>query len=306
MVTSVKQPVIFTQQELQRSIIQEKDDGENEFYLVDSMDNYLKFFDPQNILASRLQAKNSINQHKFTDHNNENDSWAFDRDKTRTNYLERLNTWTPYPEVLEEIERQKTQFLSDPRVKEAFKRLVTYKKNKKFTVDDGELVFERVMAGDPEYYQKTVKRAKKKGIRILLNFSQNCGQDYHTFAANTVDMFKIAYVFELMGMPVQILAGFVPQCASSGKQFTGVLFLLKSETEQINLQKSALISCPGLLRYHAFAADGLLLKGQIYSGHGTTTSVSKKFIELAELDFLVGQENKGDKVIAELLKIVEK
>jgi hypothetical protein len=301
----VRTNLTYTQEQLKKSIIQEKDDGENEFYLFDSMESYVTYADPRNILQSNIQPVNSSNRQWFDNYNKDRDHWCFDRDEYRDTYINRLNNWDPYPEVVQEIEKQKGEFLNDPRIKEAFKRLTTYRRNKKFTIDDGELIFERVMSGDPEYYQKNIRKKIKKGIRILLNFSQNCGQNYTTFAKNTVDMFKISYVFELMGIPVQILAGFVPENATDNRRFSATLFLLKSETEQINLQKAALISCPGMLRYHGFAAGALFFKTRINGGYGTTTNVSKKFAELAECDFLIGQENKADKVIKELLKVVE-
>jgi hypothetical protein len=301
----VRTDITYTQEQLKKAIIQEKDDGENEFYLFDSMESYVTYADPRNAKRSNIQLANSSNRSYFDQYNKDEDSWCFDKDRYRDTYINRLNNWDPYPEVVQEIEKKKGEFLSDPRIKEAFKRLTAYRRNKKFTIDDGELIFERVMSGDPEYYQKNIKKKIKKGIRILLNFSQNCGQNYTTFAKNTIDMFKISYVFELMGIPVQILAGFVPLGATYDRQYSATLFLLKSETEQINLQKAALISCPGMLRYHGFMAGALFFKGQISGGYGSTQPVSKKFAELAECDFLIGQENKADKVIEELLKVVE-
>ena len=295
----------YTIEELKSHVIQEKDDGQNEFYLLDSMESFVTYCDPRNALESGIKCPVEANSEYFTQYNRDRDNWCFDRDVYRDTYLNRLNNWDPYPEVIAKIEEQKTQFLSDPRIKEAFKRLTTYRRNKKFTIDDGELMFERVMAGDPEYYQKNIRKKLKKGVRILLNFSQNCGQNYTTFADNTIDMFKIAYVFELMGVPVQILAGFVPQNATYNRKYSSVLFLLKHETEQINLQKAALISCPGLLRYHAFCAGAIFYKNRITGGYGYTYAVDDSFAKLAECDFLVGQANKGDKVIAELLKVVE-
>lgn len=302
----VRTEIKFTQEELNSHIIQEKDDGVNEFYLFDSMESYVTYCDPRNVKNNNIKLKNSNNRFWIDNCDTDSDSWRFDRDGTRNTYIERLNTWTPYPEVTAEIEKQKGEFLSDPRIKEAFKRLTAYRRNKQFTVDDGELVFERVMAGDPEYWQKTIKKSIKKGIRILLNFSQNCGQSYTTFAKNTVDMFKISYVFELMGIPVQILAGFVPLDATEDRKHSATLFLLKHETEQINLQKAALISCPGMLRYHGFVSGAVCFKTEIDSGYGRTLNVNKEFADLAGCDFLIGQENKADKVLEELLKIVEK
>lgn len=160
------------------------------------------------------------------------------------------------------------------------------------------------MSGDPEYYQSNVRKSIKKGIRILLNFSQNCGQSAATFAKNTIEMFKIAYIFELMGIPVQILAGFVPLKATHNKRFAATLFVLKSENENINLQKSALIACPGILRYHGFAAGAVHYTGSITSGYGSTQPVSEEFKKFVNCDFLIGQENRADKVIEELLKLV--
>lgn len=301
----VRTDVTYTKQELDSHVIQQVDDGENEIYVLDSMESYVTYCDPRNVKRSRIEARYGGNSSYFDECDKDQDSWRFDRDQTRDTYLARLNNWDPYPEVINEINTKKNQFLSDPRIKEAFKRLTAYRKNKKFTIDDGELIFERVMAGDPEYYQKTVKKPLKKGIRILLNFSQNCGMDHKTFATNTVDMFKISYIFELMGIPVQIMAGFVPENATYNRKFSTVLFMLKSENEQINLQKSALISCPGMLRYHGFVAGAIFYKNQITGGYGSTRPVSKEFAKLANCDFLVGQANKGDEVINELLKLVE-
>jgi hypothetical protein len=279
-----------------------------DFYLLDSMHSYVNYFNPLNLIDNGItvgRANYSENRRHIGPECRSNQDWRFGEDKTIENYLQRLDDWNPYDKVYNLIEEKKGEFLSDPRIKEAFKRLTLYKRNKKFTIDDGELVFERVMSGDPEYWQKTVRKKIKKGIRILLNFAQNANEGPEVFAANTVDMFKIAYVFELMGVPVQIIAGEAAKGAVERKSYSGVFFMLKSEGEQINLKKAALLACPGMLRCHSFAAGAVLFTGEISYGYGHAQAAPDAYKQLADVDFIVGKGNHGDKVIEELLKVVE-
>jgi hypothetical protein len=294
----------FTRPEIESHLVTKYDDGADEIFVFDSLESYITYCDPELITKSGLKAQYPTNGKWIHESNINVSDWIFDRDKSRSQYLQRVRNWEPYPEVVDKIEAEKSAFLSDPRIKEAFKRLTAYRRSRRFNISEGELVLERVMAGDPEYYQETFRKRIKKGIKILLNFSQSCGQDYATFAKNTIDMFKITYVFELMGIPVQILSGFVPVGCTYGREHSATLFILKHETESINLQKAALVACPGMLRYHGFAGGALFYKHMITGSYGRATFVKPSFAKAAGIDFLIGQDNKADRVIDELLKIV--
>lgn len=298
--------ITYTRQEMLNHIIDERFDGENEMYVFDSMHNYLNYCDPRNVAKNGIKCKNNSNDHYTSTLSiKKGDRWTFDKDKDVDTYSKRLADWEPYDDVIKEIEDQKTQFFNDPKVQQAFKRLTYFRRTRKFTIDDGELVIDRVMSGDPEYYQKSIRKQRKRGVRIFLNFSQNCGQNYKTFASNTVEMFKISYIFELMGLPVQILTGFLPYNPTYGNiTYSTVAFMLKHENEQINLKKSALIACPGFLRYHGFMSGALMFKNEISGGYGSTRTIPDSFKKFADLDFMIGQENKSAQVLDELLKLL--
>lgn len=298
--------VPFTNRDIDDSIMFSLDEQGYEFHCINSMYNYVNYFSTA-VSDNSIAPKSPKNKDKLIRYlSSEDEGWVFGPDYDQETYYHRLNNWEPYQHVIDEINRKKGEFLADKRIKELFKRLTLLKRSRKFTVDDGELVFERVMAGDPEYYQKSIRKEIKKGIRILLDFSQSCMEDVNAFIENCIEMFKIAYIFEFMGIPVEILSGGVSLDATDNKRLTGVLFVLKEKSEKINLQKAALLACPGLLRHTSFIADAILLSGKISSGHGYVSKMDDKAKRLLNVDFVIGARNDSKKVIEELTVLSER
>jgi hypothetical protein len=60
-----------------------------------------------------------------------------------------------------------------------------------------------------------------------------------------------------------------------------------------------------MLRCHSFAAGAVLFTGEISYGYGHAQAAPDAYKQLADVDFIVGKGNHGDKVIEELLKVVE-
>lgn len=277
-----------------------------ELYVFDSMDAWNHFCNPD-LFKSEKDCKNPVNYSGIKEvASKEDPSWTFGDDKNLENYMRRLSEWEPYKEVTKAIEHGFDDFISDPKIQDAFKRLVFYRRTKKFTIDDGELVLERVMSGDPEYYQKNIKHPNKKGVRVIFNFALNCGAGTTDFIQSALEMVKVAYLFDLMGVPMQIIAAQVAYKCTSEKQYSGTGFLLKHESEILNINKVGLLACSGMLRWQGFVSEDLLYSGKVSSGRGQSIEIPKEYCSFAEADFIISKNNPASKVLDELLKIVEK
>jgi hypothetical protein len=278
----------------------EKANPAYEIICYDSFTEFLSLNDPRYAEEERFLSYSDFDKFKKLDRK---DDWTYGQDLNLENLLKRLESWTPYEDVLEEITKQKAEFHDDPRTKKLLKSITINKKKRHFNTDNGEIDIDRIMAGNPEFFDRKIKTSEKKGIHVLLSLATSASYDAKTFSTKIIELYKLVYIFDFIGVPTRISICNVTNQTTTNSPYRhqSSYFIIKHELEKLNLQKLGLLGCSGLYRCFFFLAK-TCFTGKLTGGLGTPIAISDDIKKELSVDYCLSQEDSLKNEIEKIYK----
>lgn len=196
-------------------------------------------------------------------------------------------------------------------------------RKRRFTDDGGEVSIERVLGGDPEYWETCQRDGKKEFVTIGIQASMSWANGTESFAKNVALAYCVCDVLENLGYGVSIdclmtthhkltepesLKRYYPHMKDVFSKYDmwdsecGHIFPLKDTAEQVDLRNIASASFPSLKRKYGFAFDRLLWDYD----NGSCMETSNEMLKLSGIDIMIANQwNDDDTQVQNVVKTIK-
>ena len=187
------------------------------------------------------------------------------------------------------LSRKYRHELENSDLSEIVSRSKSVKRVRRYNDFDGNLDFDRVMTGNPEYWEKIQRDGKAQIVRIGINFSLSAGNSLNSFSRIVGLSAVFAEILENLGYGVEIYGSSLYKnhktSSKKRKKWLGMIFPVKSATEPLDFARIYSLGLPGLLRDAEFRVEN-----HVYGEYsGVCTNPPQNLIKLADIDVLVSK-----------------
>ena len=191
---------------------------------------------------------------------------------------------------------------------EIMNRVKSIKRVRRFNDFDGNLDLDRVMSGDPCYWEKTSREGKVKVVRIGINFCLSWGNSIKDFSRMVALSAVFAEILESMGYGVEVYGASMFQMMSmakkkTGAEWCGILFPVKAVNEPLDFDRIYSLGLPGLLRDVQFRVEEHL-HGRDSHG-GRCTPPPPDVLNASEVDVIVEKSWTDGKQVEQIVQAIE-
>lgn len=155
------------------------------------------------------------------------------------------------PEEVAELYQQMRDAMAHA-IEDIAATMVTTKRKRRYDIDGDEVSIERVMTQSDEPWERRVRGAKKRSIKIAVNSSYSAGTDQRAFIEGVVRGIALSDILTRLGYGVEIISA---RFASNdeGKHFV-VLGGMKASNEPLDPERLLSVVLPCLQRLFQWGA----------------------------------------------------
>ena len=219
----------------------------------------------------------------------DSDGWAFSDDK-ECNNREKTYSLLRAGRGISSVRKLSKKYrheLENSDLSEIVNRTKSVKRTRRFNDFDGNLDFDRVMEGNPEYWEKVQRDGKAQIVRIGINFILSCGNSIESFSRMVGLSAVFAELLENLGYGVEIYGAGMVQSRNNHlkkrKKWIGTLIPVKSATEPLDFDRIYSLGLPGLLRDAYFRVEDHVFG---CSG-GICNSIPMESVKFADVDVFI-------------------
>jgi len=255
------------------------------------------FFDMSELLAFYDSVKNVSkikNDVSFNDGDSKSsqyfDDWAFGNIagyKTIKEIRAHAERGTAHPSVLRHIGKYRDMLKADGFY-DLPEEMKSVKRRRVWTDDGAELDIDRVMTGDPEYWQQTRRDGQARIVNICINYSMSSDNDDTQFPKLLGLAYSVCELAERLGYGTEITAvrsNFNNSPSNNvyydwERAFT---FPLKRSQEPLDVNRIGSISMVGFFRHFSF----IIGNGLFTNGVGRAGETSKEMRGFLNADIII-------------------
>ena len=231
--------------------------------------------------------------------------WAFSENaecNTKTKSYKLLRAGRGLSTVRKLSKKYRHEF-ENSELADIMNRVQNIKRKRKFNDFDGNLDFDRVMSGNPEYWDKVQRSCQSKVVRIGINFCLSFGNKIDDFSRIVALSAVFAEILENLGYGVEIYGSGMYQkhAGDKGKKFRGILFPVKSVTERLDFDRIYSLGLTGLLRDAHFRAE--ITEFGYYGGRAE--DIPQDVIKLADIDVLITKSWTGENQTEKIIQVIK-
>ena len=208
---------------------------------------------------------------------------------------------------IRKLSRKYRQELENSDLSEIIHTTKSIKRTRRFNDFDGNLDFDRVMVGNPDYWEKIKRDGDAKIVRIGINYALANTNTIHSFSRIVGLSAIFAEILENLGYGVEIYGSSFyendrKKPRTMRKQWLGCLFPVKLANEPLDFDRIYSLGLPALLRDAEFHVEH-----HFYNEFGGFAySPSPELLSLTNIDVLVTKSWTNGKESEKIMQAIEK
>ena len=235
----------------------------------------------------------------------EGDSWTYG-DDNECNNREKTYSLLRAGKGLSSIRKLSKKYrheFENSDLNEIMSRIKSIKRTRKFNDFSGNLDLDRIMSGDPNFWEKIERTGKSQVVRIGINFALSTGNSIKDFSRMVALSAVFAEILEGLGYGVEIYGAGAHKKHRKQKRKTwiGCLIPIKSATEPLDFDRIYSLGLPALLRDAYFRVED-----HVFGCHGgLAESPPQEMVKLADVDVLITKSWTGENQVEKIIQVIE-